>query len=126
MPTELQCLYYEALLKSYFLLLNKVVNHEDEFKKAENNVKYLEDSIEFSSIVINAVPKLQDMLMSKSNSDVFEAIDFFTTAYLFGIKNTECGMRQMLFLVWSTDKEKRDPVRDAYKRVLLTTDQSGR
>lgn len=64
--------------------------------------------------------------MSKTNSDVFEAVDFFTTAYLFGIKGTECGMRRMLFLVWSGDKEKRDAVSNAYKRVLFTTDLQGR
>lgn len=64
--------------------------------------------------------------MSKTNSDVFEAIDFFTTAFLFGIKGTECGMRQMLYLVWSPDKEKRDAVTKAYKRVFFITDQQGR
>jgi condensin complex subunit 1 len=60
--------------------------------------------------------------MSKTNSDVFEAIDLFTAAYMFGIKGTEPGMRQMLFLVWSPDKEKRDCVVEAYKKVLFTTD----
>lgn len=64
--------------------------------------------------------------MSKTNSDVFEAIDFFTTAFLFGIRGTECGMRQMLYLVWSPDKEKRDAVTKAYKRVFFITDQQGR
>lgn len=64
--------------------------------------------------------------MSKINSDVFEAVDFFTTAYLFGIKGTECGMRKMLFLVWSGDKEKREAVTKAYNRVLFGTDQTGR
>lgn len=66
------------------------------------------------------------MIMSKTNSDVFESIDFFTTAFLFGIKGTECGMRQMLYLVWSPDKEKRDAVTKAYKRVFFITDQQGR
>ncbi|KAL1394561.1 hypothetical protein pipiens_005556 [Culex pipiens pipiens] len=37
---------------------------------------------------------LQDMVMSKSQTDVYEAIDFFTSAYLFGIKGTESGMQQ--------------------------------
>jgi condensin complex subunit 1 len=64
--------------------------------------------------------------MSKANTDVFETIDLFTTAYMFGIKGTECGMRQMLFLVWSPDKEKRDCVVDAYKKVLFTTDMTER
>ncbi|KAL1403578.1 hypothetical protein pipiens_005627 [Culex pipiens pipiens] len=37
---------------------------------------------------------LQGMVMSKSQTDVYEAIDFFTSAYLFGIKGTESGMQQ--------------------------------
>lgn len=72
------------------------------------------------------MPKIENMLMSKINTDVFEAVDFFTTAYLFGIKGTENGMRKMLFLVWSGDKDKRDAVMKAYHRVLFVTDQTGR
>lgn len=73
-----------------------------------------------------AVPVIENMMLSKINSDVFESIEFFTTAHLFGIKGTESGMRKMLFLVWSGDKEKRDAVTRAYYRVLFCTDQDGR
>lgn len=66
------------------------------------------------------------MLLSKINNDVVEAVDFFTTAYLFGIKDTTSGMRKMLSLVWSSDKEKREAVTKAYIRVLFGTDESGR
>lgn len=119
-------MYYEQLLRSYFLLRNNFHDYEKDFKAAESAVKFLEDSIEFSQIIINAVPKLQEMLMSRTNSDVFETIEFFTAGYLFGIKNTECGMQQMLFLVWSSDKEKKSAVIEAYKKVLWKTDQQGR
>lgn len=66
------------------------------------------------------------MLLSKTNTDVFEAIDFFTTAYLFGIKGTECGMRKILFLVWSGDKDKHDGTTKAFHRILFVTDADGR
>lgn len=66
------------------------------------------------------------MLMSKVNTDVFEAVDFFTTAYIFGIKGTESGMRKMLYLVWPGDLEKREAVTKAYHRVLFITDKTGR
>lgn len=122
----MRMVYYENLLRSYFLLRNNYHNYEEEFKSAETKMKFYEDFIEFSKIMINAVPKLQEMLMSKTNSDVFEAIDFFTTGYLFGIKDTECGMQQMLYLMWSSDKEKREAVTSAYKRVLWKTDLQGR
>lgn len=64
--------------------------------------------------------------MSKTNTDVFEAVDFFTTGYLFKIRGTECGMRRMLSLVWTGDKEKRAAVTKAYNRVLFQTDADGR
>ncbi|XP_055595244.1 condensin complex subunit 1-like isoform X2 [Uranotaenia lowii] len=123
---EQQCLYYLTVLKNYYVNCRRGKNLSEEFQKIENEVNFLKDSIRFSEIVSDAVPKLQDMLMSKSQSDVYEAIDFFTSAYLFGIKGTECGMQQMLYLVWSSDAEKRSSVASAYKRVLLDVDLQGR
>lgn len=66
------------------------------------------------------------MLQSKINSDVLEAVNFFTYGYMFGIRGTEEGMRRMLYLVWSTEKEKSEAVGNAYKKVLFSTDLSGR
>lgn len=146
---EEQCAYYMALLKSYIFLANgckdsvsfwKLIIEEiflfnfwflfslqnEELGTQIKTVQFLQDSIEFSKVVSRAMPKLQEMLLSKTNSDVYEAVDLFTTGYMFGIKGTENGMRQMLYLVWSSDKEKRDAVSDAYKKVLFTTDQTGR
>uniref|UniRef100_A0A1B0AGG3 Condensin complex subunit 1 n=1 Tax=Glossina pallidipes TaxID=7398 RepID=A0A1B0AGG3_GLOPL len=123
---EEQCAYYLALLKSYIFLANGCKDSNEEFGTQIKTVKFLQDSIEFSKAISKAMPKLQEMLLSKTNSDVFEAVDLFTTGYMFGIKGTENGMRQMLYLVWSSDKEKRDAVSDAYKKVLFTTDQTGR
>lgn len=82
--------------------------------------------MEFSQAIAEAVPKIENMLMSKINTDVVEAVEFFTTAYLFGIRGTEQGMRKMLWLVWSSDKEKREAVTKAYIRVLFGTEQTGR
>lgn len=119
-------IYVESLIKSYFLLTSNAKDYEEDYKKTENAVRFLEDSLEFSRLVVNAVPKLQELLMSKTESDSTEAINFFTSAYLFGIKNTEGGMRQMLYLIWATTKDKREPVREAYRKVLLKTDHQGR
>ncbi|XP_067627986.1 condensin complex subunit 1 [Eurosta solidaginis] len=123
---EEQCAYYMALLKSYIFLANGCKDSNEELGTQIKTVQFLQDSIEFSKVITKAVPKIQELLLSKTNSDVFEAVDLFTTGYMFGIKGTEGGMRQMLYLVWSSDKEKRDSVSNAYKKVLFTTDQSGR
>lgn len=119
-------IYFAVLLKSYYLLQNSCKSYEEEYKKTDNAVRFLEDSLEFSRLIVSAVPKLQELLMSRVDSDVAEAIDFFTSAYRFGIKNTEGGMRQLLFLVWSVSKDKRGPVLDAYKCILFSTDHQGR
>ncbi|XP_039955400.1 condensin complex subunit 1 [Bactrocera tryoni] len=123
---EEQCAYYMALLKSYIFLANGCKDSNEELGTQIKTVQFLQDSIDFSKVITKAVPKIQELLLSKTNTDVFEAVDLFTTGYLFGIKGTEGGMRQMLYLVWSSDKEKRDAVSNAYKKVLFTTDQTGR
>jgi condensin complex subunit 1 len=118
--------YVTMLLKSHFLLINQCKNYEEEYKTLECAVRFFEDSLRFSAVLVRAVPKLQELLMSKIETDVNEAIDFFTSAYLFGIKNTEAGMRQLLYLVWSVPKDKRGPIREAYKRILFDKDHQGR
>ncbi|XP_053670152.1 condensin complex subunit 1 [Anopheles nili] len=121
-----QCVYYVALLKNYFIHAHTNAALNAEFQAVEQSVNFLHDSIRFSELISNAVPKLLEMLMSKAQSDVNGAIDFFTSAYLFGIKGTEQGMQQMLYLVWSSDKDKRENVTAAYKRVLFETNLQGR
>lgn len=97
-----------------------------EYATQGQTVKFLDDSLEFATVLAQVVPVIENLMQSKINSDVFEAIEFFTTATLFGIKGTEPGMRKMLFLVWSGDKEKTEAVSRAYRRVLFGTDQKGR
>ncbi|XP_053684767.1 condensin complex subunit 1 isoform X2 [Sabethes cyaneus] len=123
---EQQCMYYLTVLKSYYINTKVDKDLNEKFQKIESEVNFLKDSIRFSEIVAGAVPKLQEMLKSKSQTDVYEAIEFFTYAYLFGIKGTEGGMQQMLYLVWDSDADKRSSVVSAYKRVLLEVDLEGR
>uniref|UniRef100_A0A182MHJ2 Condensin complex subunit 1 n=1 Tax=Anopheles culicifacies TaxID=139723 RepID=A0A182MHJ2_9DIPT len=126
MTFEHQCMYYITLLKNYYIHGHSNPTLNDELQKSENILNFLHDCIRFSELISNAVPKLLEMLMSKAQTDVHGAIDFFTSAYLFSIKGTEQGMQQMLYLVWSSDKEKRENVTAAYKRVLFDTDLQGR
>ncbi|XP_037945602.1 condensin complex subunit 1 [Teleopsis dalmanni] len=126
LPLEEQVTYYVALFKTYIFLANGCKNDNEKLDTMIKTVKFLEDSIEFSKVLTRAVPKILDMLLSKTISDVCEAVDLFTTGYLFGVKGMEAGMQRMLLLVWSSEKEKRDFVSNAYKKVLFTTDLTGR
>lgn len=77
-----------------------------------------------------AVPKLEQMLLSTTMTDVLEAIELFKTGYLFDIKGTENGMRLMLRLLYIStgqDKnEKGEAVIKAYHSILFGTDETGR
>ncbi|XP_017151506.1 condensin complex subunit 1 [Drosophila miranda] len=118
--------YVMELLKTYHLLAAGLKQSSEEMLRQIKTVQFLKDSIDYTTIVTGAYPKLQDLLMSKTNTDVLEAVDLFTTGYMFGIAGTDAGMRKMLMLVWSSDKEKRDAVSEAYRRVLFTTELQAR
>lgn len=86
--------------------------------------------MEFARAIGSAIPKLEQMLLSTTLSDVLEAIEFFKTGYLFNVSGTEHGMRLMLRLLYicsGNDKnEKGDAVIKAYHAVLFQTDSFGR
>ncbi|XP_017868110.1 PREDICTED: condensin complex subunit 1 [Drosophila arizonae] len=123
---EERCVYFMALFKTFISLANGCKDSSEEMQKQIKTVEFLKDSIEFSHVATAAMPKIMELLLSKTNTDVFEAVDLFTTGYLFGIHGTDAGMQRMLSLVWSSDKEKRDAVCNAYRKVLFTTDKTER
>lgn len=86
--------------------------------------------MQFTTTMTWAVPKLEQMLLSTTLSDVLEAIEFFKMGYLFDIEGTENGMRLMLRLLYITTgqekNEKGEAVIKAYHSILFGTDASGR
>ena len=50
-----------------------------------------------------AIPVLAQILGSKNISDVLESIEFFVTAFEFGMTSAMIGIRKMLVLVWSRE-----------------------
>lgn len=118
--TSLHAKYHRRLIYS------KLPLQEEEFDFKNRIVEFYADCLEYSKIIGEAVPRIEDFLVSKTNTDVIEAVDFFTTGYMFQVKNTTHGMRRMLSLVWTEDKEKRAAVTKAYHRVLFETDVAGR
>lgn len=93
-------------------------------------IGFLEDALEYSKAMALAVPKLEEMLLSSTVSDVLEAIDFFKTCCLFKIKGTESGMKLMLrllYVVAGQDKnQKGEAVIKAYHSIFFNTDATGR
>lgn len=77
-----------------------------------------------------ATPKLEQLLLSTTVTDVMEVIEFFKTGYLFQIEGTENGMRLMLRLLYistgQVKNEKSEAVIKSYHSILFGTDLTGR
>lgn len=126
MELDQKCSYYVALLQTYFYMLKNHPEIQKEFDQQKNTIQFHNDCIDFLDIIQEAMPKIMQLLSSKTNSDVCEAINFFTLGYQFDVKGTMEGMHKMLSVIWSSDKEKKEAVSTAYKKVLFTTDCKGR
>jgi condensin complex subunit 1 len=74
------------------------------------------------------------LLGSKQSTDILEGIDFFVSAFEFGVQNAMLGVRRMLSLIWSAtntictlsntiyrsgEATIRDAVVSAYKRLYI-------
>lgn len=65
------------------------------------------------------MPILCELLVSKTNSDVLEAISFFVSAFEFGVTNSQEGVRKMMVLVWSKEEAVKDAVVGAYRHLYI-------
>ncbi|ROT63466.1 hypothetical protein C7M84_018678 [Penaeus vannamei] len=85
-------------------------------------VNYLKDSVCFAKLFNKGLPVLCQLLSSKHVSDVLEAVQFFVTAFEFGLLNAMTGVRRMLALVWSKEQAVKDAVIGAYQRLYINID----
>lgn len=75
-------------------------------------------------LVSSAVPVICLLLHSRQITEVVEAVDFFTSAFQFGMADAIIGVQQMLVLVWSRDQAVKDAVAVAYKKLYLVTEST--
>ena len=93
----------------------------NDISKQQVLVKYLEDAVKFAEQIKIAIPLVCSLLFSNSVTDAQEAIDFFVTAYQFGVQGAIIGIRQMLVLIFSREKGVREAVLAAYEEVYLNS-----
>ena len=55
---------------------------------------------------------------------VLQAIDFFVSAFEFGLVDALIGVRRMLSLIWSQEKTIKDAVVGAYKRLYINVESN--
>ena len=125
-----------AQLRTIFFmpLFREVAQAEEEDNDKESNaeldqqkflVNYYKDSLNFAVAVNEAVPVICTLLGSKSISDVQEAINFFVTAFEFGLLNAMIGVRKMLSLIFSREQAVQATVVSAYKRLYIESASNG-
>jgi condensin complex subunit 1 len=83
-----------------------------------------QDTIIFVELVSSALPVICQLLHSRQVTDIIEAIEFFTSAYQFGMAGAIVGVQQMLVLMWSRDQAVRDAVALSYKKLYLSTEST--
>ncbi|XP_029651590.1 condensin complex subunit 1-like [Octopus sinensis] len=95
----------------------------NDLSKQQVLVLYLKDSLTFSGQVKEAIPILCQMLHSKVNSDILEAIEFFVTSFAFGMPHSLVGIRKVLLLLNSSkDSTIKEAAVNAYKKIYLNLD----
>lgn len=90
-----------------------------ELYKQKMLVLYLRDCADYAEKIQEVIPTLCDMLYSRTQSDIHEAIAFFVSAHGLGIKGALLGIRKMLSLVWSREPTIREAVANAYRNVYF-------
>ncbi|XP_072035794.1 LOW QUALITY PROTEIN: condensin complex subunit 1-like [Amphiura filiformis] len=91
----------------------------NELTKQQVLVQYIKACVNFAKQVQQAVPVMCQLLGSKTPSDVMEAIEFFVTAFEFGVSNSMEGVRRMMVLVFSKEPGIKEAVVAAYRRLYL-------
>ena len=114
----------DQLRTIFFMPLTEPVQGESQEDQSQNSelnkqqflVTYLKDSVNFASMIDEALPVVCKLLGSKQVTDVLEAIQFFVSAWEFGVLNAMIGVRQMLSLIFSREQTVQTAVVTAYKR----------
>ncbi|KAH8919555.1 hypothetical protein BT69DRAFT_1284724 [Atractiella rhizophila] len=70
--------------------------------------RYYSDALSFIQHLENAAPIIEDLLASKTKSEVLESIEFFKVAADYKIDSSGDGIKRMLHLIWDKDSTTTD------------------
>jgi len=62
-------------------------------------------------------------MFGNTPSESLEAIDFFTTAYQFGVPHCQSGIDAMLTLIFSSDSNIKEAMVNSYKAIYLKIEE---
>lgn len=126
--TQLRTIFFMPLFRDVVMEEEEKVDPQDEseeVKKQSMLVNYLKDCFLFATTMNEALPTICTLLGSKQISDVQEAINFFVTAFEFGLMNAMMGVRKMLSLIFSREANIQAAVVAAYKRLYIDSASVG-
>jgi len=63
---------------------------------------------------------MQQLVRSKTATDVLEAIEFYKTAYTFNLAFANEGIHVLMDMIWSDDPKIKDAVVEAYKELFFS------
>ncbi|XP_037016012.2 condensin complex subunit 1 isoform X1 [Artibeus jamaicensis] len=92
---------------------------KDALAKQEMLVQYLQDAYSFSLKITEAIGIISKMMYENTSTVVQEVIEFFVTAFQFGVPQALLGVRRMLPLIWSKEHGVREAVLNAYRQLYL-------
>lgn len=89
----------------------------------ESKIAYLQDCAEYLHTIKNALNTISQLMFGNTSSESLEAIDFFTTAYKFGIPHCQSGVDAMLTLIFSSDSNIKEAMMNSYKAIYLKIEE---
>jgi len=63
-------------------------------------------------------------MFGNTSSESLESIDFFTTAYKFGVPHSQCGIDAMITLIFSSDSNIKEAMMNSYKTIYLNFEEN--
>lgn len=63
------------------------------------------------------------LMFGNTTSESLEAIDFFTTAYQFGVPEAQLGIDTMLKLIYSNESNIREAMMKSYNTIYLNIEE---
>uniref|UniRef100_A0A146L071 Condensin complex subunit 1 n=1 Tax=Lygus hesperus TaxID=30085 RepID=A0A146L071_LYGHE len=123
--------YYKNVLKKVFMkapdgseqILVEFDCFTEEYEKQKKIVEYAEEATAFAKLMCSVCEEVGKVMKGKSLLEVLEAIDFFTTAYQFGLPNARPVIREILGYVKCKQPGVKEAVVAAYKTLYLNTAQ---
>ncbi|BES97083.1 Condensin complex subunit 1 [Nesidiocoris tenuis] len=122
--------YHFAVLKKIFMSATENDDNElqlefdcfsEEFERQMKIVEFAEEATSFAKLMCLVCDEVAKVMKSNSLLEVLEAIEFFSTAYQFGLATARPVIREALVYVKCKQPGVKEAVAAAYKTLYLNT-----